>query len=147
MREVVKGGGEKGGREEGGEEGGEGGGEGGGGGGSEASNRTEIYHDICYKWMGGSCLAKHFHNDNDNTANDDDAADTDAAADDDDDAILYASMLRADGHKIIIGQGEPGDGLSRNGYTPRLYNVNTGLLKEASLNNLLNTSNEPINNL
>ena len=73
---------------------------------SKLSNRTEIIHDLCRKWMGGSCL-EHLSGDLDNPH------------------AQYASMIRDDGYKLVVGQRGYGSGdtATSGTYSPRLFNV------------------------
>eukprot|EP01052_Picozoa_sp_SAG31_P012331 SAG31_NODE_719_length_12605_cov_22.378858_9_plen_170_part_00 len=64
----------------------------------ESSNRTEIFHDICLAWMGGSCLE---HLDQEGGPYQPHA--------------IYASLMRGD-WKIMIGQ-------NKNNYTANLFNL------------------------
>ena len=65
---------------------------------SDVSNRTEIYHDICLAWMGGSCL-EHLNQQGGPYVS----------------GAMYASLMRGD-WKIIIGQ-------NKNNYTANLFNI------------------------
>jgi hypothetical protein len=63
--------------------------------GGNTSNRTEIVHDLCLPWMGGSCL-EHIK--------------LPAAPD-----AMYAAIVRDD-FKLVVGQ-------NRGNYTPLLFNL------------------------
>ena len=65
---------------------------------SDVSNRTEIYHDICLAWMGGSCLER-----------------LDQPGGPYVPHAMFASLMRGD-YKIVVGENQ-------NNYTANLYNV------------------------
>eukprot|EP01043_Picozoa_sp_COSAG02_P052704 COSAG02_NODE_5720_length_4097_cov_87.890445_3_plen_148_part_00 len=65
---------------------------------SNASNRTEIYHDLCLAWMGGSCLE---HLDQQGGPYVPHA--------------IFSSLMRGD-WKIVVGQ-------NKNNYTANLFNI------------------------
>lgn len=62
------------------------------------SNRTEIYHDLCLAWMGGSCLERLDQEGGPYVPH-----------------AIFASLMRGD-WKIIIGQLD-------NNYTANLFNI------------------------
>ena len=65
---------------------------------SNVSNRTEIYHDLCLAWMGGSCLERLDQEGGPYAAH-----------------AIFASLLRGD-WKLIVGQLD-------NNYTATLFNI------------------------
>ena len=75
--------------------------------GGNTSNRTEIVHDLCLGWMGGSCL-EHIPN---------------PAAP----GAMFASMVRGD-FKVIVGQ-------VNNGYKPMLFNLADDVGEKTNLAN------------